>query len=90
MIDDIAEGAAKAILKGILRFLFQLIIEFIFFYTGEIMLFIATVGKRKPRWNYYTDESASKFVIFTELSTWLGIAFWLVIAWLINSIFISK
>ena len=90
MIDDIAEGAAKAIFKGMLRFLFQLIIEFIFFYTGEIMLFIATVGKRKPRWNYYADEPASKFVIFTELSTWLGIAFWLVIAWLINSIFISK
>ncbi len=90
MIDDIAEGAAKLIFKGILRFLFQLLVEFIFFYTGEIVLFIATLGKKKPRWNYYADESTSRFVIFTEVSTWLGIIFWLFIAWLINSIFISK
>ena len=52
-------------------------------------MFIVTFGKRAPRWNYYTDESASKFVIFTELSTWLGIAFWLIAAWFINSIFLS-
>lgn len=90
MIDDIAEGTAKAIFKGILRFLFQLIVELIFFYTGEVVLFIVTLGRKKPRWNYYTDESASKFVIFTELSTWLGIVFWFFIAWLINSIFLSK
>lgn len=75
MIDDIVEGSAKAILKGILRFLSQLVIEFILFYTGEIFLFVLTFGSRKPRWNYYTNETALKFVIFTEISTWIGLAF---------------
>jgi hypothetical protein len=88
MIDDIAEGVVKTIFKGFLRFLFELIVEFFFFYTGEIVLFILTFGKKKPRWNYYTDESPSKWPIFTELSTWIGIACWLLVAWLINRVFI--
>ena len=91
MIDDIAEGVVKTIFKGILRFLFELIVELLLFYTGEIVLFvlfILTFGKKKPRWNYYADKSPSKWVIFTELSTWIGIAFWLLIAWFINRVFI--
>ena len=88
MIDDIAEGMVKTIFKGILRFLFALIVEFFLFYTGEIVLFILTFGKKKPRWNYYADESPSKWAILTELSTWIGIAFWLLIVWLVNRVFI--
>ena len=88
MIDDIAEGMVKTIFKGILRFLFALIVEFFLFYTGEIVLFILTFGKKKPRWNYYADEPPSKWAIFTELSTWIGIAFWLLIAWFIDRVFI--
>ena len=87
MIDVIAEGVVKTIFKGVLRFLFELIVEFFFFYTGEIVLFILTFGKKKPRWYYYIDEPPSKWVIFTELSTWIGIAFWILIAWLINRVF---
>ena len=91
MIDDIAEGVVKTIFKGILRFLFELIVELLLFYTGEIVLFvlfILTFGKKKPRWNYYTDEFPSKWAILTELSTWIGIAFCLLVAWLINRVFI--
>lgn len=90
MIEDVIEGSAKTILKGILRFLFTIFVECFLFYTGEIVLFIITLGNRKPRWDYYSRESASKFVIFTELSTWLGFAFWLFIAWLINAKFLSQ
>ena len=85
MIDDIIEGFGKAILKGVTRFLFDVLVEGFFFYTGEIILFIVTLGKKRPRWNYYTDESPSKWVILTEFSTWIGIAFWLFIAWIINN-----
>lgn len=45
MIDDIAEGMGKAIFKGISRSIFEILIEFLFFYTGEIVLFIVTLGK---------------------------------------------
>lgn len=89
MIDDIIEGTVKGVLKGTLRFAFQIVVEVLFFYTGEIVIFVITFGKRKPRWNYYSDESTSRFVIFTEGSTWIGFAFWLFVAWFINSILFS-
>ena len=47
-------------------------LETFLFYTGEIVLFILTFGKKKPRWKYYTDKSASKFIIFTQISLWIG------------------
>jgi len=61
------------ILKATPRF----IIEIICFYTGELILFVLTLGKRKPRKDFYTSERGSKFVIFSEFSTWLGLAFWI-------------
>jgi hypothetical protein len=89
MIQDIAEGLSKAIFKGVSRFVLEILVEFLFFYTGEIVLFIMTLGKKKPRWDYCSDESPSKWVIFSELSTWIGIAFWLFVAWFINSVLLS-
>lgn len=86
MIDDIADGIAKTIFRSIVRFIFEILIEVVFFYTGEIVIYIITFGRRKPRWDYYVDESASKWVFFSEISTWIGIAFWLFIAWFINSV----
>ena len=85
MIDDIVEGIAKTIFRGASRFIFEILIEVMLFYTGEIILFITTLGKRIPRWDYYVDETASKWVIFTEMSTWIGFVFWLFVAWFINS-----
>jgi hypothetical protein len=85
MIDDIVEGAAKGIIRTIFEIVFRIFVEVILFYSGEIFLFFLTIGTRKPRWDYYSDEKASRFVIFTELSVWLGLSFWLFIAWFINS-----
>jgi hypothetical protein len=89
VLDDIVEGLAKVILRFATRVFFEIIIEVIFFYTGEIVIFILTFGRRTPRWNYYMDESVSKWVIFTEISTWIGIALWLFIAWCINGVLFS-
>lgn len=89
MINDVVESSVKEILKGILRFLFHLVVEFVLFYSGEIFLFLSTFGKRRPRWDYYVNEPLSKFVIFTEISTWIGFAFWFFVAWMINSVFLS-
>ena len=62
-------------------------LEIIFFYTGEIVLFLISFGWKKPRWDYYADASGSKFVIFTEISEWIGILFWISIVALIGKIF---
>ncbi len=89
MIDDIVEGAAKGIFRIIFEIIFHIIVEIILFYTGEILLFVLTFGHKKPRWDYYAKEKPSKFVIFTEISVWLGFAFWLFVAWLINGVLIN-
>lgn len=63
----------------ILKFFFRFIFEIVFEWTGEILLFVLTLGKHKPRWNLYVEEKPAKFVIFTELSLWIGIAFWVAV-----------
>jgi hypothetical protein len=65
------------IIQGILEFLFRLFIEIICFYTGEIVLHLITFGGKKPRWDYYLNDSATKFVILTDLSVLIGMTFWI-------------
>lgn len=71
------------IIEEIMKFLFEIICEFICYYTGEIVLFIITFGKHKPRWDYYSDDSIRRFYIFTEISFWIGCFFWILVIFLI-------
>ena len=73
MIGDVIEG----ILGFIVEFIFRCVIEIACFCTGEIVLFVVTIGNKKPRWDYYHDESVTKWMLMTELSTWVGMAFWI-------------
>ena len=63
-------------MSPVLEFLFYVVFGAIFCWTGEIILFILTLGKHKPRWDLYTKESPSRFVIFHEISEWIGMIFW--------------
>lgn len=72
------------------KFISELLFDILFFYTGEILLFIVTFGHKKPRWDYYTNERGSKFVIFSELSEWIGILFWFSVAFLIVKFILNK
>ena len=75
VLDDIAEG--------VLKLLFHLVFEIIFFYTGEFVLYVLTFGKKKPRWDFYDNERPLKFVIRTEISWWIGFLFWVfLIGWI--------
>ena len=79
MIGEVAEEVGK--------FLFCFIVETICFYTGELALYVITFGHRKPRWNYYVNESPTKFVILTEVSVWIGFLLWvLVISFIVRSV----
>lgn len=83
MINAVVEG----ILEFILELFFRFIIEVVCFYTGEIILSIVTFGRKKPRWDYYSDEAITKWILLTDLSTCIGIAFWLfAIGFIIRSI----
>ena len=71
MLDDV--------IGGILEILFHIFVKIICFYTGEIILFIITFGHKKPRWDFYNNVSATKWVVITEVSSWIGGAFWLIL-----------
>jgi hypothetical protein len=65
------------VVEGIFEFIFHFFIEVVCFYSGEIILSLLTIGKKKPRWDYYAEASPSKFVIMTEISVWIGMVFWI-------------
>jgi hypothetical protein len=81
MLDDIAEGTIKIVF----RFLTWLFFEVILFYTGEIVLTLLTLGRRKPRWDYFADESPKKFILYTDLSVLVGFVIWLFLFWFIGT-----
>jgi hypothetical protein len=79
VLDDIAEG--------VLRLLFHFVIEIVFFYTGECVLYVVTFGTKKPRWDYYARERPLKFVVRTEISWWIGFLFWVfLIGWIARTL----
>jgi hypothetical protein len=76
------------IIEGILKFIFRVFAEIICFYTGEIILYILTFGRKKPRWDYYLNASPTKFIILTEISFWIGFFFWIfLIGWIARFFF---
>ncbi|MFA5353385.1 MAG: hypothetical protein WC291_04085 [Thermodesulfovibrionales bacterium] len=79
MIDDMVEGGIRVVLGAVGRFLFRLIVEIFLFYTGEIVLFILTLGRKKPRWDSYAAEKPTRFWVLTDLSALVGLVFWLAV-----------
>jgi hypothetical protein len=71
------------IVEGVIEFTFRVFIEIVLFYSGEIVLYVLSGGRRKPRWDYYTDESITKWMLFAEISVWIGFTFWILIIVLI-------
>lgn len=69
--------------EGIIQLLFHVIIEIFFIGTGEIILYIITLGKRKPVWKRESKGGPAKLAILIDLSFIIGFIFWLALAWLI-------
>ena len=67
------------ILEAIVKFILRFVCEVFLTWTGEIVLFIFTFGKHSPRWDLYTRESPGRFVVFSEISLWIGFATWAVV-----------
>jgi len=71
MLSDIAEI--------ILRYLIELVLETICFYTGEFILYALSLGRRKPRWSFYRGDRTSKYNILFDRSVLMGLAFWILV-----------
>ena len=61
----------------IIKIIFGAIFQMFLVATGEAVLFVLTFGQRRPRWDLYTNKNFGKFFLFTELSGWVGITFWI-------------
>ncbi|HEY3303940.1 MAG TPA: hypothetical protein VGL70_10455 [Candidatus Binatia bacterium] len=68
IVDGIVEEGFKVVLR--------IIFEVIFFYTGEIVLYLLTLGMKKPRWDFYAKERRVRWVVYTEISWWIGFFSW--------------
>lgn len=67
--------------EGIIQLLFHVIFEIFFIGTGEIILYVFTIGKRKPVWKRETKGSSAKVGVLIDLSFIIGFVFWLSLAW---------
>lgn len=68
-------------IEGIIQLLFHVIFEIFFIGTGEIILYVFTIGKRKPVWKRETKGSSAKLGVLIDLSFIIGFVFWLSLAW---------
>lgn len=73
---------------AILEFVLSLLVETLFFYTGEFVLYILAFGRKKIRWDFYTSERPAKYVLLSEMSVWVGFFFWIfTIGWMVRLFF---
>lgn len=63
----------------IIKFVFWLLFAILFAWTGEIVLFVITLGKHKIQWDLYVNKSPIRFTIFSEVSLWIGLGIWVFI-----------
>lgn len=71
-----------SILEEVARFVFWLVCDVLLVWTAEIVLWAATLGQHRPRWDTYASESSGRFVVFSEASLWVGAAFWVTVIYL--------
>ncbi len=80
----------SSIIEAIAETILQAILECVMFYTGEIVLFILTLGFKKPRWDIYADKRPSIWVLLTDFSVLVGLAFWLLAIGLIMRLLLGS
>jgi len=51
-------------------------LELVAYGTGELLLYVLTLGKRRPRLPYEKQESSVAQELLFQGSTWLGFIFW--------------
>ena len=63
---------------GIIVYVLARVFIFAFLvWTGEILVFIASAGWRKPSWDLHTKRNDYfEFEIFASISFWIGLIFW--------------
>lgn len=66
----------NALVAEVAKLMAQWLVEILFTWTGEIILFAVTLGRHKSRWDLCTNAPPGEFVFFSEVSAWIGMIFW--------------
>ena len=66
----------------------ELIVDTFLFYTGEMVLYILTFGKKKIRWDTYVNDRPRKFILYYYATVWVGFFFWLFVILFILKFFL--
>ncbi len=59
--------------------LVDVLVQFIGYGTGQVLLYVFTLGRRKPQWPDDQTDSVIVGEIIFRGSTWLGYLFWAVV-----------
>jgi hypothetical protein len=73
------------VLGFILEMLAYLVIELLLCWTGEILLFVLTLGRRKPVFKLWKAPNGNRFSSAFTPSALLGLVFWSVLLLVIAS-----
>ena len=52
------------------------ILEVVGFLTGELLLYVVSLGRHKPRWDFYERQPTVEGTLYYCGSTWFGFIFW--------------
>ena len=78
------------ILEEIAKFILKYVIWLFLACTGEVVLFVITFGRYKPTWKIYSEENGLSWSeIFSHLSFYVGVAFWIIVFVLVRKYFFS-
>ena len=69
--------------EGIIQLIFHVVFEIFFIGSGEILLYLLTLGKRKPVWKREPKVGSTMVALLIDISFILGFIFWVFMAWLI-------
>lgn len=63
-------------IETVAEFIFHIVIEIFLVSSGEIVRWLVSGGRHRPRWDLYTSEQPAKFIVFSEVSFWIGLLSW--------------
>ncbi len=69
--------------EGIIQLIYHVVIEILFIGSGEILLYLLSLGKRKPVWKRDHQGGSARLALLIDLSFILGFVFWITLAWLV-------
>ena len=68
----------------IIEIVAQFVVDVLFISTGELILCAITLGKHRPIWKPRRGRKVTKFIILSNASAVIGLAFWLIAGFLIG------